>query len=57
MVFGVHLRDKNLTVEVSLVKQQTFSLCFCKCMLDFTVLKALGPHLSIRNIAMNFSMF
>lgn len=26
---------KDLTVEVSLVKQQPFSLCFCKCMLDF----------------------
>lgn len=57
MVFGVHLRDKDLTVEVSLLKQQTFSLCFCKSMFGFTVLKPLSPHLSTRNITMNFSMF
>lgn len=48
---------KDLPVEVPLVKQQPFPLCFCKCMFDFTALKPLSSHLSIRNIAMNFSMF
>lgn len=46
---------KDLTVVASLVKQQPFSLCFCKCMFDFTVVKPLSSHLI--NTTMNWWMF